>query len=189
MSTGRDFFVRWRRIIKTFVFVDSLLPRFINHFIFNLINSFGGRAFIFLRYILVCNLAESCGENVAIFRNVTIESIERIRLGKNVSIHTGCYLDGAGGISIGDDVSIAHCSSVLSANHTWGNPDIPIKYNPIKTSLVFIENDVWIGCGCRVLCGTRIGTRSVVAAGAVVCKDVDSHTVVGGVPARLIKQI
>lgn len=189
MSTGRDFFVRWRRIIKTFVFVDSLFPRFINRFIFSLINSFSGRVFIFLRYVLVRNLAESCGDNVAIFKNVTIENIERIRFGRNVSIHTGCYLDGAGGISIGNDVSIAHHSSVLSANHTWDNPNAPIKYNPVKTSPVFIEDDVWVGCGCRVLCGVSIGTRSVVAAGAVVCKDVRPRTLVGGVPARIIKEI
>lgn len=92
-----------------------------------------------------------------------------------------------GGIEIGNDVSIAHQTSILSANHTWEDESIPIKYNAVAFQPVHIENDVWIGCGCRILCGVKIHSRSVVAAGAVVCKDVESHTAVGGVPARVLK--
>lgn len=189
MSTGRNFFCKWRKVIDILVRLDSFLPRSINQLVFDLVSPLGGRVFIFIRYVLIRNLAAACGENVAIFKNVTIENIKKLKLGNNISVHTGCYLDAAGEIFIGNDVSIAHQSSILSANHTWEDFSLPIKYNPMETSSVHIEKDVWIGCGCRILCGVRICSRSVIAAGAVVCKNVEANTVVGGVHARAIKKI
>ena len=100
-----------------------------------------------------------------------------------------CYIDGAGGIEIGNDVSIAHSSSILSTNHTWNDVTVPIKYNKETFSKVTIENDVWIGCGCRILAGVTLHERSVIAAGAVVTSTVESNSVYGGIPAKLIKKI
>lgn len=122
-------------------------------------------------------------------QNVEIRCWQMLSLGNNVSIHRGCYLDASGGIEVGDDVSIAHQTSILSANHTWDDPMIPIKENPVKLESVIIQNDVWIGCGCRIMSGVTVFSRSVVAAGSVVTKDVPSHTLVGGVPAKQIKVI
>lgn len=106
-----------------------------------------------------------------------------------MSVHPFCYLEGAGGITIGNNVSLAHNTSILSVNHTWNILVEPIKYNPISYSPVIICNDVWVGCGCRLMAGVTINSRSVIAAGAVVTKDVSSHTLVGGVPAKVIKTI
>lgn len=190
--TGREFFRRTRLLLNAVVWADSLLPKKLNRLFFAMLAPFEGRGFIVLRYILIRNLAASCGENVAIFHNVFInfgESGGGLRFGKNVSVNAGCYIDATGGISIGDNVSIAHQTSILSTNHTWEDPDVPICYNEVTASPVRIEDDVWIGCGCRILSGVTIHSRSVVAAGAVVCKDVESNTVVGGVPAKFLKKI
>lgn len=92
-------------------------------------------------------------------------------------------------MQLSDNVSIAHSTSILSVNHTWDDATNPIKYNPVERSAVMIENDVWIGCGCRILAGVTVHTRSVVAAGAVVTKDVPSNVLVGGVPSKIIKSI
>lgn len=59
----------------------------------------------------------------------------------------------------------------------------------MKLAPVEIENDVWIGCGVRIMAGVTIHKRSIVAAGAVVTKDIDSGSLVGGVPAKMIKEI
>ena len=100
-----------------------------------------------------------------------------------------CYLDGCGGISIGDNVSIAHNTSLISFNHTHKQKNIPIKYNPIECGHIYIERDVWIGCGTRILSGVSIGTRAIVAAGSVVNKNVEEFSIYGGVPSKLIKYI
>jgi acetyltransferase-like isoleucine patch superfamily enzyme len=77
----------------------------------------------------------------------------------------------------------------MSTNHSWSDSTLTIRDNPVSASEVSIDDDVWIGCGSRILAGVHIGTRSVVAAGAVVTQNVPSYIVVGGVPARTIKQI
>ena len=90
---------------------------------------------------------------------------------------------------LGNDISIAHNTSILSSNHTWNDTNIAIKYNKEIFSKVTIKNDVWIGCGVRILAGVTINTRSIVAAGAVVNKTFDEKSLIGGVPAKLIKNI
>ncbi|AZB23010.1 acyltransferase [Kaistella haifensis] len=112
-----------------------------------------------------------------------------MELGNNVSIHPMCYIDAAGGIKIGSNVSIAHSTTLISTNHTWDNVDLPIKYNPETFAEIIIEDDVWIGCGVRILAGVKIRRRSVVAAGAVVNKSFDNNALIGGVPAKFLKAI
>ena len=84
---------------------------------------------------------------------------------------------------------LAHNSTIMTTNHTWNDIEIPIKYNKTTKGPVNIDNDVWIGCGCRILSGVNIKTRSIVAAGAVVNKDIEANSLFGGVPAKLIKKI
>lgn len=155
----------------------------------HLFRNTGGKIGIAIRYILVKTLAKSCGNNVSIKQYVFLENIHNISFGDNVSVHPFCYLEGSGGIEIGNDVSLAHNVSILSVNHTWGNHEIPIKYNPIDHTPVKISDDVWVGCGCRIMAGVTINSRSIIAAGAVVTKDVESNSIVGGVPAKKIKKI
>jgi acetyltransferase-like isoleucine patch superfamily enzyme len=148
-----------------------------------------GTVGIAVRYMLVKSQAQACGDNVYIGPYVEIKNMGNLELGNNVSIHRNCTLFATGGLRIGNDVSIAHQCSILSVDHTWDDPEAPIRYNAPNLSKVEICDDVWIGCGVRVLAGCTIATRSVVAAGAVVTHDVESCSLVGGVPARLIRRI
>ncbi|MCF6294478.1 MAG: acyltransferase [Flavobacteriaceae bacterium] len=148
-----------------------------------------GNLGLLLRYIAFKNLAKQCGENVSIQQGVYLKGIHKISIGSNVSIHSMCYLDGTGGLKIGNNVSIAHASTIMTTSHTWRDLKIPIKYNEATEAPVIIKDDVWIGCGCRILSGVTINTRSIIAAGAVVTKNIESNSISGGVPAKFLKEI
>lgn len=189
MATGRLIFSKYSKSLTVCAKLVGLLPRKIRLYLLGVFRNTGGKIGLIIRYVLVKTLAKKCGSNVSIKQYVFLENIHNISFGDNVSVHPFCYLEGAGGIEIGNDVSLAHNTSILSVNHTWSCTDIPIKYNEIEYSRVVICDDVWIGCGARLMSGITINSRAVVAAGAVVTKDIESHSVVGGVPAKLIKRI
>lgn len=110
-----------------------------------------------------------------------------IKIGSNCTIHPYCVLLGEGGITIGDDVRIATSTVIVSANHIYADRDVPIRKQGMEAKGIKIGNDVWIGANCAILDGVTIGNGAVVAAGAVVNRDVSAYAVVGGVPARLLK--
>jgi len=110
---------------------------------------------------------------------------KHIKLGKRVFINHACSLLDLGGITIEDDVMIGPRVNITSENH-------PVNIVDRKTMLpskVVIKKNVWIGAAATILPGVTIGENSVVAAGAVVTKDVPKNTVVAGVPAKIIKQL
>lgn len=187
--TGRESFNRYNRIIHNLSSFFSLFGRRINYFLLKFFRDTNGKLGLLLRYIFLKNTAEYIGENVSVQPGVYLLNIEKLRLGNNVSIHPMCYLDAGGGIEIGNDVSIAHACSILSTNHDWVDKTIPIKYNTVTYGRVKINNDVWVGCAVRILAGVEIGSRTIIAAGAVVNKDVQANTIVGGVPAKFIKSL
>lgn len=90
-----------------------------------------------------------------------------------------------GGIYIGDDVLIGHNACLLTLNHEM-EPENRADMHPKP---IHIEDKVWLGSNVTVLPGVTIGEGAIVAAGAVVTKDVESNTIVGGVPAKIIKRI
>lgn len=110
---------------------------------------------------------------------------KNITIGKDVFINSGCHFQDQGGIEIGDGALIGHNVVLATVNHDL-NPEENRKnhYAPVK-----IGSHVWIGSNATVLPGVTIGEWSVVAAGAVVTQDVPPMTVVGGVPARVLKKI
>lgn len=110
---------------------------------------------------------------------------KNITIGKDVFINSGCHFQDQGGIEIGNGVLIGHSVVLATINHDLA-PSQKRKnhYTPIK-----IGNNVWIGSNATVLPGITIGDWAVVAAGAVVTKDVPSYTVVGGVPAKMLKRV
>ena len=177
---------------RYFRYIDpivAIFPKFIARPIYVLFKNTGGNIGMIIRYLCIKKLAKKCGTNIAVFPRCELKYIERMSFGSNVSIHTMCYIDAIGGVSIGNDVSIAHASSLVSFNHTYENPSKPIKYNPSVCSPIVVDDDVWIGCGCRILAGVEIGSRGVVAAGAVVNKNVEGNSLYAGVPAKKIKSI
>ena len=110
---------------------------------------------------------------------------KNITIGKDVFINSGCHFQDQGGIEIGDGVLIGHNVVLATINHDL-NPKENRKnhYAPIK-----IGAHVWIGSNATILPGVTIGDWAVVAAGAVVARDVPAMTVVGGVPAKVLKVV
>ena len=94
-----------------------------------------------------------------------------------------------GPVAIGQHVNLAQGIVVTALNHNYSIPDQRIDQQGVTTAAVTIGNDCWIGANAVILPGVTIGEHSVVAAGAVVTKDVPSHSLVAGVPAKIIKQI
>ena len=103
----------------------------------------------------------------------------KLCIGSGTHINKGCILDARGELSIGDNVSISYNVSLITGSHDVFSPDFAGRYLPIR-----IGNHVWIGAGATVLNNVTIGEGAVVAAGAVVTKDVEPFTIVGGVPAK-----
>ncbi|MGY0614891.1 sugar O-acetyltransferase [Vibrio sp. FJH11] len=110
---------------------------------------------------------------------------KNITIGKNVFINSGCCFQDHGGITLGDGALVGHNVVLATLNHDLD----PRKRGTTIPAPIVIGNDVWIGANATILQGVTIGDGSVVAAGAVVSKDVPPNTVVGGVPAKVIKQI
>lgn len=108
-----------------------------------------------------------------------------IRLGKNVFINSGCCFQDHAGIEIGDGSLIGHQVVIATLNHVMN----PSKRADMIPKPVKIGKNVWIGAHATILPGVTIGDNAVIAAGAVVAKDVEKDTVVAGVPARKIKDI
>lgn len=94
-----------------------------------------------------------------------------------------------GPVSIGNHVNLAQGITVTALNHQFGQPDKLIADQGITTSPVVIEDDVWIGANAVILPGVTIGRHSVVAAGAVVTKNVPPYSMAAGVPASVKKNI
>ena len=94
-----------------------------------------------------------------------------------------------GPVTIGSHVNLAQGITVTALNHNFSESDKRIDEQGVSTTPVTIDDDVWIGANAVILPGVSIGTHSVVAAGAVVTKDVPPHSLVAGVPAKIIKQL
>lgn len=108
-----------------------------------------------------------------------------IRVGKGVFINSGCHFQDQGGITIGDGALIGHNVVLATINHDFD----PAHRGDNRPAPIAIGKRVWIGANATVLPGVRIGDGAVVAAGAVVTKDVLPCTIVGGNPARIIRKI
>lgn len=112
-----------------------------------------------------------------------------IRVGRDSLIGEMSILRGQGGIDIGDRVYLAPGVQILAVDHVVDDPDRPFTEQGITAQGIRVEDDVWLGAGCILTDGVTVGRGAVVAAGAVVTADVPPHTVVGGVPARPLKDL
>lgn len=124
-------------------------------------------------------------QEVAIFTPLYINSGRHIHIGKNVFINFDCTFLALGGITIEDDVLIGPKVSLITENH----PLNPKDRKGLIARPILIKKNAWIGANTTILPGVTIGENAVVAAGAVVSKDVPDHAVVGGIPAKIIKEI
>jgi len=143
----------------------------------------------FLRIVLRPLFAE-CGHNVR-FNPFDRFSYGTIRIGNDVFINTGACFSAKEGITIGSKVMFGPNVTIRGGNHNTSvlgrfMADIHEK-RPEDDLPVVIEHDVWVGAGAIILKGVTIGRGSIVAAGAVVTKNVKPYSIVAGVPASLIR--
>jgi len=138
-----------------------------------------------IRNILSQITGSQIDESVAVFTPLYINYGKHTKIGKNVFINFDCVFLDLGGITIEDNVLIAPKVSVLSEGH----PLSPDDRQSLVSGPILIKKNAWIGAGATILHGVTIGENAVVAAGAVVSKDVPANTVVGGVPAKIIKTL
>lgn len=124
-------------------------------------------------------------ESFGIFPPFYTDCGKNTTVGERTFINEGCSFQDQGGIIIGNDCLIGHRCVIATINHNQ-NPDKrgDMVFLPVK-----IEDKVWIGANVTILPGVTIGEGSIVAAGAVVTKDVPGNSIVGGVPAKLIREL
>lgn len=159
---------------------------------------------------LLAPLYQHRGRGSKIYRSVRMDTppYRRFWLGRRSVVESFCCINNAvGDVTIGDNTRIGiHCTvigpvcigshvnlaqgiTVTALNHNFSDPSQPIDRQGVTTKPVIIGDDVWIGANSVILPGVTIGRHCVVAAGAVVTKDVPDNTLVGGVPARMLKKI
>lgn len=110
---------------------------------------------------------------------------KNLTIGKEVFINSGCRFQDQGGITIKDGALIGHNVVLATLNHGFAPEDRSTTY----PAPIVIGQKVWIGANATVLSGVTIGDHAIIAAGAVVTKDVPENAVVGGVPAKIIKTV
>lgn len=143
-----------------------------------------------IRYCILKSIARSCGDNVSIHEGCFILHPENLSVGDNVSIHPMCYIECGNnpyGVSIGNDVSIAHGTTIIATTHTFREMDKAIKDQPVISKKVKISDDVWIGAKASILCGVDVAAGCVIGANTVVTKSTSAYGVYVGSPARFIK--
>ncbi|MDY0986692.1 sugar O-acetyltransferase [Flavobacterium sp. CFBP9031] len=124
-------------------------------------------------------------QDVTVFTPLYINYGKHIRIGQNVFINFDCTFLALGGITIEDDVLIGPKVSLVTENH----PLDPKERKGLIGKPIHIKKNAWIGANATILPGVTIGENAVVAAGAVVSKDVPDNTIVGGIPAKFIKNV
>ena len=124
-------------------------------------------------------------ESFRMFPPFYTECGKNIHVGRNVFINFCCHFQDQGGVYIGDDVLIGSNVVMATINHDMD----PEKRHLHHLEPIHIGSRVWIGANATILPGVTVGDGAIIAAGAVVNKDVPANTVVGGVPARVIKSI
>jgi len=156
-----------------------------------------GRSVIFEDFVYIDALSKTgveLGNNVTIAKFSTlqctgvIQELGRgIKIGSNSAVGAYSFLGGQGGIFIGENVIMGPRVNIFSENHVYKDSSVPIRLQEVSRKGVIIEDNCWIGANSTIVDGVHIYPGCVVAAGSVVTKDVNSDSVVGGVPAKFIK--
>lgn len=159
---------------------------------------------------LLAPIYQQRGRGSKIYRSVRMDTppYRRFALGKGSVVESFCCINNAvgdvvigdytriglhntiiGPVTIGNHVNLAQGITVTALNHNFSETDKCIDEQGVSTLPIVISDDVWIGANAVILPGVTIGSHSVVAAGAVVTKDVPNGCIVAGIPAKIIKRI
>lgn len=147
-------------------------------------------------YLHACPQGIEIGENTIVMHGAVLHVYNfrdmphsGIKIGRDSLIGEYSVIRGQGGVTIGNRVYTSPFTQIIAVNHVFDDPSLPFVDQGITAEGIVIEDDVWLGANSVITDGVRVGKGAVVAAGAVVTKDVPPHTVVGGVPARLLREI
>jgi maltose O-acetyltransferase len=131
------------------------------------------------------------GSGTTLMGNLVVLGVERVRadlsIGSDCFINIGCVLDLTAPITIGDRVSVGHDVLILTSTHDEANARR--RAGPLISAPVLVGDGAWIAARAVLLPGVVVGNGAIVCAGAVVTRSVEPHTMVGGVPARMIRQL
>ena len=130
-------------------------------------------------------LGEPIDPTTTILSPVVFDAGLNVRFGARVFVNADCKFQDQGGIWIGDGALIGHNCVFATLDHD----EDPARRSTLHARPIVLEEDVWIGSNATILGGVRIGAGAIVAAGAVVTRDVAPMTIVGGVPARFIRGV
>ena len=138
-----------------------------------------------LRALFSRLIGKPVDESFGLFPPFYTDCGKNIHIGKNVFINMGCKFQDQGGIFIGEGALIGHNVVLATLNHAKS----PKDRGSMIPAPIHIGKNVWIGSNATVLPGVTIGDGAIVAAGAVVTTDVPENTIVGGVPAKVIRRL
>lgn len=148
-----------------------------------------GRVGYKIRWLGFAPFAKRISSTVEIREGCHIWHIEELVIGDNTRIGRSSIINAAGGVEIGRDVRIGPRLLISSTDHNFSERSKVIRAQGCELEKIVIGNNVWIGGNVSIMKGVNIGDNVVVAAGAVVTKDVPGNVLVAGVPARIIKEI
>lgn len=138
-----------------------------------------------VRNLLSRLFGKTVDESFRVFPPFYTDFGKNITVGKNVFINACCHFQDHGGVSLGDGCQIGHNVVFATLNHGLAPEDRQTTY----PAPITLGKNVWVGSNSTILQGVTIGDNAVIAAGAVVTKDVPENTIVEGVPARIIRKI
>lgn len=160
--------------------------------VFLFFTNFRQPLFTRIRSFLLKSLLKS-SNSITVKPGVTFEGFENCNLGNRISLNHDCFISAYGGLSIGDDVSIGHRTSIITSTHGFSDKTIPFRDQKMTHDEVIIGSNVWIGANVTILPGVKIPGNTIIAAGSIVTRSINSSisewSIVGGCPARTIKKI
>ena len=142
-----------------------------------------------LRRILAKRIFKRCGDDVVIHHNVLFNSGRNIELGDGVFLNRDVMLDDRAELTIGDHAMIAAGVVIETHGHVYDDFSVPFPHSGRTFAPVRVGSNSLLGYKVAVMAGVTIGDRCIVAANSVVTRNVPDRTIVGGVPAKVIKQI
>ena len=141
---------------------------------------------LWLRGFLLRPSFKSCGRNLQVARQVTINFSNRLEIGRDVFIATGCWLHAHGGITLEDEVQLGPYAVLVSGNHTV--IDGSYRFGPSNLAQIRICGGSWVAAHATVTKGVVIGRGALLAANSVATHDIPPFAIAGGVPARIIRK-
>lgn len=151
---------------------------------------FSGFAYYIHEHVTWRRVLKNKGNNIRIHSRTSIRNAQNISMGNNVRITMNCciWAEKNSKIVFGDNVLVGPGVKMFSGNHGTELNNIPMVFQDRKEADIIIGNDVWIGANSVITSGVAIGDGAIVAAGSVVTKNVLKYHIVGGVPAKMIKE-